>query len=135
MLLRKAACGGKEERALNLHRASPFSRPHQGRFAPRAQHDAAFRAALIEEVIQAYLDGDVDDARSMLRDCINATIGFAKLSVVTKNRTKRLMRMVGPNGNPSASNLMSVLQAVQQDAGVKAQVAVDGVDAETAEAA
>ncbi len=92
----------------------------------RAKNDAKFRAALIEEVIQAFLDGDVEEARSMLRDCINATIGFARLSEATHTPEKSLMRMVGPNGNPSASNLMNVLRAVQCNAGVHARVEVIG---------
>lgn len=90
----------------------------------RAQHDVEFRAALIEEAIQAFLDGDLEDARSILRDCINATIGFHRLSEVTHTPVKSLMRMVGPRGNPSAGNLAAVLRAVQQDAGVRALVEV-----------
>ena len=93
----------------------------------RAKHDVAFRAALVEEVLQAFLDGDLDEARSMLRDCINATVGFAKLGEMTHTPPKSLMRMVGPNGNPSADNLLSVLRAVQKSAGVHARVEVSGI--------
>jgi hypothetical protein len=52
--------------------------------ADRARHDGAFRAALIEESIQAMLDGDLVGARDLLRDCINATVGFDALSGATQ---------------------------------------------------
>lgn len=91
----------------------------------RAQNDVEFRAALIEEAIQAFLDGDMDEARTLLRDCINATIGFAALSEATHTPIKSLMRMVGPRGNPTADHFAAVLRAVQHGAGVHARVEVD----------
>ena len=36
----------------------------------------------------------------MLRDCINATIGFEELGVLTNKPPKSLMRMFRPSGNP-----------------------------------
>lgn len=91
----------------------------------RAQNEPEFRAALIEEAIQAFLDGDMDEGRVLLRDCINATIGFARLSETTHTPVKSLMRMVGPRGNPTAGHLVAVLRAVQAGAGVHARVEVD----------
>lgn len=91
----------------------------------RAQNDVEFRAALIEEAIQAFVDGDMDEARTLLRDCINATIGFAGLSAATGTPVKSLMRMVGPRGNPTAGHFSAVLRAVQHGAGVHARVEVD----------
>jgi len=93
--------------------------------AARAKHDGEFRAALVEEAFQAFLDGDLGEARTLLRDCINATIGFPRLSAVVHRPVKSLMRMVGPGGNPSAENLSAVFRAVQNEAGVRARVEVD----------
>ena len=90
----------------------------------RARNDDAFRIALIEEALQALLDGDIAEARTMLRDCINATIGFDHLSKKTQTPVKSLMRMVGPSGNPSAINLLAVVRTLQNAAGVRARVEV-----------
>ncbi len=103
----------------------PLTRSFRETVVERAQNDVEFRAALIEEAIQAFLDGEMDEARTLLRDCINATIGFARLSDATHTPVKSLMRMVGPRGNPTASHFGAVLRAVQNEAGVHARVEVD----------
>ena len=45
--------------------------------AHRAKRDPAFKTALLQEALQAFLDGEVAPGLILLRDCINATIGFA----------------------------------------------------------
>jgi hypothetical protein len=45
----------------------------------RAERDPAFRAGLYAEAVQAFLDGDLATAKILLRDFINATVGFARL--------------------------------------------------------
>jgi hypothetical protein len=63
-----------------------------------------FREAMFQEAMQALLQGYVDDGRSALRVCINATIGFEKLATALDHSPKSLMRMFGPSGNPTAEN-------------------------------
>ena len=48
------------------------------------------------------LSGDIATAKTILRDYINATIGFNALAEVTHIPSKSLMRMLGPAGNPRA---------------------------------
>ena len=62
----------------------------------RARRDAAFREALLKEAVNALLSGDVDLGKTLLRDYINATVGFEKLASLTKKSPKSLMRMLGP---------------------------------------
>ena len=45
----------------------------------RAERDPGFRKALLVRAAQALLAGDTDVGKSMLRDYINATIGFQSL--------------------------------------------------------
>lgn len=92
--------------------------------AARAQHDPAFRAALLEEALQSVLDGDLEEAKSLLRDCINATVGFDSLSESTHLSVKSLMRMVGPNGNPTLRNFVLIVSTLQERSGVRAHVEV-----------
>ena len=74
----------------------------------RAERDEAFREALLREGVECLLSGDVDTGKAVLRDYINATIGFESLSEATNTPTKSLMRMFSPKGNPQASNLFEV---------------------------
>ena len=41
------------------------------------------------------LSGDVDAGKAILRDCINATIGFERLGAATDTPPKSLIRMSG----------------------------------------
>jgi hypothetical protein len=59
----------------------------------RAKRDPAFKTALLQEALQAFLDGQVAPGLILLRDCINATVGFAALSKETHIPEKILMRM------------------------------------------
>ena len=49
----------------------------------RAHRDPAFRGALLCEGVNALLAGDVAAGKSILRDFINATIGFEALASAT----------------------------------------------------
>jgi hypothetical protein len=53
-----------------------------------------------------------------LRSCINATIGFEKLSKTLGQSPERLMRMLGP-GNPTAENLLGVIGLLRAETGVR----------------
>ena len=79
----------------------------------RAKRDPAFKPALLMEALQSFLDGEVAPGLIILRDCINATVGFSALSKQTQIPEKSLMRMVGPRGNPTASNLFAIMAALQ----------------------
>ena len=69
------------------------------------------------------LDGDVAAAKSVLRDFINATIGFERLAQATGTPPKSLMRMFGRQGNPTTENLLGVISVHQRETGVRLEVA------------
>jgi len=96
----------------------PLSRSFRDTVRARAQRDPAFRKALFQEAVSTLLQADVDGGRAALRAYINATIGFDRLSKVLGRPQKSLMRMFGPNGNPTAENLLGVISALQQETGV-----------------
>ena len=89
----------------------------------RAERDAAFREALLTEAVELLLSGEVETGKAILRDYINATIGFERLAKKTGTPSKSLMRMLGPKGNPRASNLLTVISALQQASGLHLEVA------------
>ena len=100
----------------------PLTRDFRETVKARAEHDMAFRAALLSEVVDLFLAGDVATGKTVLRDYINATIGFAALAESTGLPVKSLMRMVSGSGNPRADNLFAVLSALQQATGVHLRV-------------
>jgi DNA-binding phage protein len=108
--------------------ASPFdgmalTREFRTTVKARAERDAAFREALLTEAVELLLAGEVDTGKAILRDYINATIGFEKLAKKTGTPPKSLMRMLGPSGNPRASNLLGVISVLQEASGLHLEVA------------
>lgn len=90
----------------------------------RAQRDSAFRQAMLIEAVNALLADDLDIAKSLLRDYINATISFAPLAESVSKNNKSLQRMFSPSGNPTARSLFSVIHALQKAEGIKLTVNV-----------
>jgi len=92
----------------------------------RVQRDPAFRRELLREGVESFLTGDVETGKTILRDYINATIGFEKLAKITRHSSKSLMRMLGPSGNPHAKNLFEILSALQEKAHVQFKLKMFG---------
>ena len=84
----------------------------------RAQKDPEFRQALLRDAVECILNGDLGTGKGVLRDYVNATVGFQNLEKRTQIPAKSLMRMLSPKGSPSAANLTSILMALQKTEGV-----------------
>lgn len=84
----------------------------------RALRDQEFREGILRESIECMLSGDIKTGKALLRDYINATLGFEKLSKLAKKDSKSLMRMFSVNGNPTATNLFDVIHILQKKEGV-----------------
>ncbi len=90
----------------------------------RVERDPAFREELLKEGVECLLSGDMDTGKAVLRDYINATIGFEKLGDLTDKSPKSLMRMFGPRGNPQARNLFEIIGYLQKREGLHFEVRV-----------
>lgn len=101
----------------------PLTRDFKETVKARAERDPDFRAALFTEAVELMFDGDLEAGKTLLRDYINATVGFERLAKETGTPAKSLMRMVGPSGNPRADNLFAVIRALQKTSGVRLEVA------------
>lgn len=88
----------------------------------RAETDPEFRRALLIEAVHAFLTRDVEVGKSILRDYINATVGFEELAEALDKQSKSLHRMLGLKGNPSSNNLFDILQVLQEREGVELEV-------------
>ncbi len=96
----------------------PLTHDFKETIQARAQTDQKFRQALLREAVESYLNGDLETGKAVLRDYVNATVGFKALEEQTGIPAKSLMRMLGPKGSPSAANLSGILTALQKTEGV-----------------
>lgn len=88
----------------------------------RVERDPAFAKALLDEAATLFLNGEAETARLILRDLVNATLGFEQLAQATEKPSKSLHRMLSPKGNPSMDNLAAIFSAVRQRLGVGLEV-------------
>jgi DNA-binding phage protein len=79
----------------------------------RVERDPQFAQALLDEAATLFLNNDTETARLILRDLVNATIGFEELASQTDKPSKSLHRMLSPKGNPSMDNLAAIFGAVR----------------------
>src|SRR5450631_4486688 len=100
----------------------PLTRSFKAFVKSRIEQDAKFRQALFQEAVQTLIDGDVDTAKAVLRDYIDATIGFPALGKATRMPPKSVMRMFGPKSNPTAVNLFAIIVALQESMRVHLRV-------------
>jgi DNA-binding phage protein len=80
----------------------------------RINRDPAFAQALLDEAATLFLNGDPETARLILRDLVNATIGFEQLATMTDKPSKSLHRMLSSAGNPSMDNLAAIFLVMRQ---------------------
>lgn len=75
-------------------------------------------AEMLEEAINSLLSGELDEGRLLLRQFVNATMGFKELAERTGKLDKNLMRTLSASGNPTAANLFEIVQACIKAEGV-----------------
>lgn len=101
----------------------------------RYRSDRRFRQRLLAGAIQSLLSGEgarepgseqgywrEAEGRGILRDFINATLGFPALAEKTGIHVKALHQMFGPKGNPTAAHLFKVIACLQEEEGVRLRV-------------
>jgi hypothetical protein len=76
--------------------------------------DPRFRCELLSETAKCLMSGDLATGKIVLREYINGTIGFVALGEALGKSPKSLMRMLGPHGNPTASNLLDIIAHLQK---------------------
>lgn len=79
----------------------------------RLQRDPVFTKALFDEAAILFLNGEADTAKLMLRDLVNATIGFEQLAQAIEKPSKSPHRMLSPSGNPTMTSLCAILKTLK----------------------
>lgn len=99
-----------------------LSRDFKETIKARAENDPAFRLGLLTEAAECFLRDEVDVTKTLLRDYVNATVGFQKLAAMTNKKPASLMRMLSGSGNPSLSNISMIMASLHQHEGVEMRV-------------
>jgi hypothetical protein len=107
------------EDSQSVGKQMPLTRDFKQTIRARIEKDPDFRKELLREGVECLLSGDIDTGKAVLRDYINGTMGFEKLSGLTNKPPKSLMRMLGPKGNPQARNLFEVIAHLQKAEGLR----------------
>ena len=85
----------------------------------RVARESAFARALLDEAATLMLNGEPDTAKLILRDLVNATVGFEALAADIDKPSKSLHRMLSPAGNPTLSNVSAIILALTRTLDVR----------------
>ncbi|MBW4669227.1 MAG: transcriptional regulator [Cyanomargarita calcarea GSE-NOS-MK-12-04C] len=88
----------------------------------RVQEDPEFAKALLDEAVGLFLNGEPETARLILRELVNATVGFEELANETSKPSKSLHRMLSAKGNPTMDNLTAVFNVLRKKLNVDIKV-------------
>ena len=100
----------------------PLTKDFKTTVMARARRDAGFRERLLTESIELMLNGEPEVGKEIIRDLINATIGFDELGDRVGKAPQSLMRMFSSKGNPQSSNLFAVIEVLRRHEGVRLEV-------------
>jgi len=84
----------------------------------RAERDPEFRVGLFCEAIEALLSNDLETGKVLLRDYVNATVGFESLAEDMEQDPGSLMRMLSAGEDPRTDNLIALVARLKQREGV-----------------
>lgn len=90
-----------------------LTRDYKETIKERSERDSNFAAALMNEAVTSFLEGEPQTARLILRELVNATIGFEFLAEELNKPSKSIHRMLSPKGNPTMDNFTSILSVLQ----------------------
>ena len=100
----------------------PLTKLFKDTVKARVERDPAFAAALFEEALSAFFEGDTTLGKALLRDLVNSTIGFEGLAQEMNKPSKSLHRMLAPTGNPTMENFFQVIHIIQKNEGINFQL-------------
>jgi DNA-binding phage protein len=86
----------------------PLTRDFGETVMARVKSDPVFRSEMIIEATNAFLMDDMETGKALLRDYLNATESIAEIARELEINEKSLRRMLGPKGNPTLKNFLSL---------------------------
>ena len=76
------------------------------------------------QAITLFVNGEPESAKLILRDLVNATVGFEALAEEIHKPAKSLHRMLSQSGNPTMSNISAVFAAIKHALNVEVHTKV-----------
>jgi DNA-binding phage protein len=113
----KKISGARTRAAMAKARAMARTREFKETVAASVQSDAAFAQALLDEAIALFVNGEPESAKLILRDLVNATVGFEALADEIHKPAKSLHRMLSKSGKPTTTNVSAIFAAIQRAEG------------------
>ena len=104
----------------------PLTKDFKDTIKARAARDPEFQAGLFREAIEALFSDELETGKALLRDYVNATVGFETLAEDMHKDPKSLMRMLSAKGNPRADNLLAMVARLKQREGVSFSMTRNG---------
>lgn len=101
-----------------------ITRDYKETIDKRVKIDSKFAGALLDEALSLFLNGESDVARLVLRDLVNATVGFEYLASEIEKPSKSLHRMLSAKGNPTMNNLTNIFTVLRRRLDVNIEVHV-----------
>jgi DNA-binding phage protein len=101
-----------------------LTRKFRETFVARIEREPRFARALLDEALTLFLNGEPDAAKLVLRDLIDATVGFEELARRTDKPSKSLHRMLSSSGNPTMTSLSAILVALKKSLHVEIRAVV-----------
>ena len=110
--------GTKKRQQQDIDKAVALWDDYKRRKAPtvaaRVRNDPAFAQALLDEAITLFVNGEPESAKLILRDLVNATVGFEALADEIHKPAKSLHRMLSKSGNPTMTNVSAIFAAIKR---------------------
>ena len=101
-----------------------LTRDYKETVIARVQADPAFAQALLDEAVTLFFNGEPDTAKLILRDLVNATVGFEALAENIQKPSKSLHRMLSQSGNPTMTNISAIFAAIKHALKVEIRTSV-----------
>lgn len=80
----------------------------------RVKSEPEFATALLDEAAYLLLNGEPETARLILRDLVNATVGFEQLAIEANKPSKSLHRMLSAKENPTMDSLNEIFTVLRK---------------------
>ena len=84
-----------------------------------ATSDDEFRQQLLVGAVEAVANGNLLDARLLLRECVEAGIGVSKLASELDWKTEAVCRELSPDETTSMDRLAAIIERVKSFEGVR----------------
>ena len=88
----------------------------------RVLTDPEFRVGLLTQAAECLLDNEINVAKALLRDYVNATLGFKQLGSLMDKKPQSLMRMLSDKGNPRLANISELVSSLRKNEGIELHV-------------